>query len=143
MVAAITMERADPLGAHERFLLAGEGFDLFLEAIPAGPRFRDLVCVCERCSWCDTVRRLMPAQRYSVTFASALQAEKVRTMRTACTRMIESRPDLPKTHKLVPPECYGRSLQAEPSPQGLKAEPGVQVRQPEVSASILQLYVQE
>jgi len=43
MVAAITMERTDPLGAHERFLLAGEGFDIFLQAVPAGPRFRDLV----------------------------------------------------------------------------------------------------
>ena len=62
---------------------------------------------------------------YSLTFAGALQAEKVRTMRTACTRMIESRPDLPKTYKLVPPACYGRSLKAEPELQF--------VHQPEVS----------
>ena len=43
MVQAITIEKDDPRGAHDKFLLAVMGFDIFLSAVPEGPRFRDLV----------------------------------------------------------------------------------------------------
>jgi len=45
MVAAITVEHKDPLDAHRKLLLAVEGFDIFLTAVPPGPRFRDLVAL--------------------------------------------------------------------------------------------------
>ena len=44
MVAAIRVEKNDPFGAHQRFILAVQGFDIFLSSVPPGPRFRDLVC---------------------------------------------------------------------------------------------------
>jgi len=43
MVEAIIMEKHEPRDAHTKFMLAVESFDIFLRAVPQGPRFRDLV----------------------------------------------------------------------------------------------------
>jgi hypothetical protein len=43
MVAAILLEKSDPLSARRNFQLAVEKFDTFLQAVPPGPRFQDLV----------------------------------------------------------------------------------------------------
>jgi len=43
MVAAIMLEKSDPRSARSNFELAVSKFDTFLQAVPPGPRFRDLV----------------------------------------------------------------------------------------------------
>jgi hypothetical protein len=45
MVEAIMLEKRAPLDAHFKFMLAVESFDIFLQAVPDGPRFHDLVYV--------------------------------------------------------------------------------------------------
>ena len=45
MVEAIMLEKHAPRDAHFKFMLAVESFDIFLEAVPDGPRFHDLVYV--------------------------------------------------------------------------------------------------
>lgn len=39
------LEKRAPLDAHFKFMLAVESFDIFLQAVPDGPRFHDLVYV--------------------------------------------------------------------------------------------------
>ena len=43
MVAAILLEKSEPLSARRNFQLAVEKFNTFLQAVPPGPRFRELV----------------------------------------------------------------------------------------------------
>ena len=39
------IEKHAPRDAHFKFMLAVESFDIFLHAVPDGPRFHDLVTI--------------------------------------------------------------------------------------------------
>ena len=88
------MEKHEPRDAHIKFMLAVESFDIFLGAVPQGPRFRDLVWLRSFNSLHTLLLRDMRATPFECH--DELQAEKVHTMRMTCVRMIESRPEFPQ-----------------------------------------------